>query len=439
MSRPTFDIVVFGAGLAGTLAARQLALRGRSVLLVERQAFPRDKVCGCCLNHSALAQLAAVGLADLPARLGARPLHRLNLITPRRRAELDLPPGVAVSRRALDAAMVEAAVDAGVTFRDQTAARVLRTDAMDGSKAVPVSGTSGSIAQTGSSADPDRDAATSGRHLIRLGSQELVEAAAVVVADGLAGTSLRDWPEFATDVRSASRMGLGGVTRWPVGAELLGDGRIAMACGKRGYLGAVRLEDGRIDFAAACEPALIKSAGGIGEAALQIAAEAGVAELWPLQHVEHWRATPALTRRRTYVAAPGLFVVGDAAGYVEPFTGEGMAWALAGGAAVAPFADAAASRWHPAQAAGWAATYRQKVMRRQVGCRAVAAVLRRSRLTSMAVHLLAALPQATRPLVRRFTAPAAVDAAEATQHVGGKVGASPVGAACPPATSGSLA
>ncbi|MFM9170747.1 MAG: hypothetical protein ACKOTD_11730, partial [Phycisphaerales bacterium] len=67
-----------------------------------------------------------------------------------------------------------------------------------------------------------------------------------------------------------------------------------------------------------------------------------------------WRGTPALTRRRACVAAPRILVTGDAAGYVEPFTGEGLGWAIATGAAAGRLAAhmrAAPDAWRawPAQ------------------------------------------------------------------------------------------
>ena len=57
----TWDVIVVGAGPAGSLTARELARLGRRVLLVDKASFPRPKVCGCCLSGSALAALSVGG------------------------------------------------------------------------------------------------------------------------------------------------------------------------------------------------------------------------------------------------------------------------------------------------------------------------------------------------------------------------------------------
>ena len=71
-----------------------------------------------------------------------------------------------------------------------------------------------------------------------------------------------------------------------------------------------------------------------------------------------WVGTPALTHRRRRVAASRLFVLGDAAGYVEPLTGEGIGWALASAVQLAPLALDATRGWRPQHASAWARRHR---------------------------------------------------------------------------------
>ena len=74
-----FDVVVVGAGPAGALAAAGLARAGRRVMLVDRARFPRDKVCGGCLQPSALRALEAGGLGGIAERKGAVPVKEMLL------------------------------------------------------------------------------------------------------------------------------------------------------------------------------------------------------------------------------------------------------------------------------------------------------------------------------------------------------------------------
>ena len=101
-----------------------------------------------------------------------------------------------------------------------------------------------------------------------------------------------------------------------------------------------------------------------------------------------------------------MLVLGDACGYVEPFTGEGLAWALCGALAVAPLAARAARRWEPALLPAWEREWRRVVARRQVTCRAVAKLLRHPRLVSLALRALAARPGLAAPVLARLGAPA---------------------------------
>ena len=378
------DAVVIGAGPAGGLAALSLARAGHRVLLIEKRAWPRPKVCGCCLNAAALVTLHRAGLGDPIAALRPPAVTQLHLQARGRTARVPLPPGVSLSRPALDGLLVDAACAAGATFRPRSTARVGPTLGPDATRTVVVDG-------------------------------RPVRARTVVVADGLGGTALRDLPAFAVTARPNARVGVGVhlPADHPVGDRLPEHG-VLMLCGRRGYLGLVRLEDGTLDAAAAADRPALREAGGPAALVRALALDAGLPPTaWPAARDGDagWRVTPALTRARRTVAAPGLFVVGDAAGYVEPFTGEGMAWALAGGAAVAALADEAlAGRRTPAAvAADWPVVLRRTVARRQRGCRLVAGLLRRPRLTRAVIAAVSRVPALARPLVpaRRDTAPSA--------------------------------
>ena len=114
----------------------------------------------------------------------------------------------------------------------------------------------------------------------------------------------------------------------------------------------MRVEDGSLNVAAAFEPALVRRWGAPGLAAAAIVAEAGFPPIAGLENA-HWQGTAGLTRQTRPLAEDRLFLLGDAAGYVEPFTGEGIAWALVSGQAVAPLALRAMERWDPRLGRAW--------------------------------------------------------------------------------------
>jgi flavin-dependent dehydrogenase len=93
-----------------------------------------------------------------------------------------------------------------------------------------------------------------------------------------------------------------------------------------------------------------------------------------LEHAR-WRGTPLLTRRRARVAAEGILVVGDAAGYVEPFTGEGMTWALSTGAAAGTLAAT-----HAAPHQVWPRRYAALTRAPRLRCALLSRTLRAPRL-----------------------------------------------------------
>ena len=126
-SRRTWDVAIVGAGPAGAMAARELARRGQDVVLIDHAAFPRWKVCGCCLNGHALATLDAAELGPMIARSGAVPLSGIRLAAAGRVAKVSLSGGVALSREAFDAALILAAIQSGAAFLPQTWAALERS------------------------------------------------------------------------------------------------------------------------------------------------------------------------------------------------------------------------------------------------------------------------------------------------------------------------
>ena len=369
----TWPVVVVGAGPAGAVAAGLIARAGSRVLLVDRSSFPRAKVCGCCLNGRALSALADAGLADLPARLGAVPVTAFRLAAGGREAELPLDRGVSLSREAFDAALIRHAIECGADFLPATRAVHAATPSEE-TRALLVAGPS---------------------------DQREIAARVVVAADGLGGSLLAEGRPARS--RPGSRIGAGVVV--DSASPFYAPGTIYMATGKPGYVGLVRLESGAIDIACALDPGAVRAAGGPGSIAASILSEVG----WPVPPdlpSAAWRGTAPLTRQARRVSGHRLFGLGDATGYVEPFTGEGMAWAMSSAVALAPIAHAAALAWRPQLASLWQQTHRSVVTRRQRVCRVAAEVLRRPWLAALAVYCLARLPVLGRPVVRHLNAPA---------------------------------
>jgi 2-polyprenyl-6-methoxyphenol hydroxylase-like FAD-dependent oxidoreductase len=177
-----------------------------------------------------------------------------------------------------------------------------------------------------------------------------------------------------------------------------------MAAGRHGYVGLVRVEDRSLNIAAAFSTGFLRTLGSPGRAASAILEEAGFPAIPGLESAD-WRGTPALTRRARPLGDERLFILGDAAGYVEPFTGEGMAWALVSGLAIAPTALRAIEGWTPGLLREWSAAHRRLVGRRQVVCRAAALALRQPWLIPAVFGTLGRWPGASGYVLRRLNAP----------------------------------
>jgi flavin-dependent dehydrogenase len=340
MGTTPYHAIVIGAGPAGCMAALALARRGARTLVVDKGSRGRWKVCGCCLGALGQQALRDARLHQLLNQ--AAPLDALTLVARGTSVVMPLRGFVSLARETLDAGLADAAAEAGAHFRW------------------------GARAQWQSS-----------------GSVELDDGSAftpgvVVDASGLRGQRQED-----ARVAGRARIGLGLTTA----STTCQPGTLTMAVAKGGYLGRVALPDGRVDFAAAVLPSFVRARGTPAAALRAIWSEAG---LDPADVPDGpWRGTPALSRSRQPQDGRVLRV-GDAAGYVEPFTGEGMSWAMHAAAHVAD--DALACIEHGPDASRWPKTLYGLLATRHTRCRAVVHAVRSPRLVSAGLRVASLFP-----------------------------------------------
>lgn len=305
MSVPADDVVIVGAGPAGALAALVLARQGARVRLVDRARFPRPKLCGDSLNPGAVAVLGQfVDVAAL-ALLG-QPVRGMRLSGPGGAAVHGRYPdgvaGLSITRSRLDAWLVNEACRAGATVDDGVAVRAVALDS-DGATGVVV-GTPGG----------DR------RHPARI----------VIGADGRGSVVAR---QFGLAHAPAQPR------RWALGAYAAGVTGVDPACGEMhvragGYLGIAPVLGGLTNVCLVVPFARAQHAVRAPWPAI-LAAAAADATLAP-------RFTRATAAAAPMVLGPlaldvvtpghaGVLLAGDAAGFIDPMTGDGMRLALQGG------------------------------------------------------------------------------------------------------------
>ena len=301
------EVLIVGAGPAGSALGLELARRGRDVLILERAAFPRDKPCGDCVNPGAVAQLRSLGIADrLYEKLSPAPLRGWRVQAPDGTAfegefgvaESGVPlSGWAVRRRDFDAALLDEASHAGARVRfGVCVSDVLR----DRHRVVGVLGREGSAIRE-------------------------ARASFVVGADGIRSVIQR-------------RLGLRG--RAPRLRKIALVGHLAGRNGSN-FLGELRVRGGRTcGYAALGVGANVtvvvpeSEAGAIAgrpweflSAALSDFPEVGDrARRCGLEKTVMVTGPFDQPVRRAWTA--GAALIGDAAGYYDPFTGQGVYQAL---------------------------------------------------------------------------------------------------------------
>jgi flavin-dependent dehydrogenase len=394
-----WQVIVVGGGPAGAAAAQRLAGRGVRVLLIDRAAMPRWKICGCCLSVSAIDELRALerlDVASAAAPIEAAPLDDVRLAAGGRSVLLPMPGGRVVSRETLDATIVRRAIALGCHWLPNASVAAVGEPSSGGPAPLVVELT---------------EPGAVGRSTVRLETEACVLATGLteavrLPAAGQDPAELRPRDLALAGPPAANRIGVGGaLDPQAAGPEY---GRLVMAVAAGGYCGLVRLPDGRIDVAAALDRRLVREQGSpaaavaaVLEHALGVDA-AGLVDVAALSAAE-FRATPPLTRSLPLVvgAEGRILRIGDAAGYVEPFTGEGIGWSLASARLlVASLLDAAGGLRAPRDAAArYVTAHRGHFGPLHRRCRRTALALRRPLLVMAAVHAAQCAPWAARRLV----------------------------------------
>ena len=314
------EVLVVGGGPAGAAAAIFLRHSGHEVALIDEARFPRDKVCGEGVSPEAWRLLDRLGAADAVRALGPHPLRGMRLTSPEGTVfsgdyARDRAPGFALRRFCLDRALLECARAAGVEVREGLRAQelVLR----DGVVA-------GVLAAGGAGA-------------------ERLAARVVIAADGRRSVVARRLGLL----REHGRLRRFAVRGYWTDVEGLDDhGEMHVARGAYCGVAPLSLREANVTFVV--DRREMGAAGGRLEDFYR-----RTLARWPRIVERLSRATLAgppraigpLALRASRVSAPGAVLVGDAAGFYDPFTGEGVTLALRS-------AELAAEVAHGALAAG---------------------------------------------------------------------------------------
>lgn len=311
------DVLVVGGGPAGTAAAILLRQRGHEVVLIDEARFPRDKVCGEGISPEAWRLLGEIGATAAVRALGPKALLGMTLVSPDGTVFTGsyggTRTGLAIRRQALDEALLGVARAAGVEVREGVRASGL---VRNGRRVVGVRTSSSAV------------------------EEQAIHARLVVAADGrrsLVARRLgllrehRRFRKFSVRGHFAGVQGLGDYGEMHVGA--------AGYCGMAPLGGA---DEANVAFVLPATEMRAAAGDLPGFFARGLRRWPRVAErLEGASLLAPPRAIGPLALVASAVSAPGVMLVGDAAGFYDPFTGEGVTLALRSAELAAEVADVA--------------------------------------------------------------------------------------------------
>ena len=288
--------LVIGGGPAGSIAAMRLAKAGTRTLLVERSHEGHDPVCGGFVSADALKLLKQAGIATHV--LGGHRIEKFRVVVGKRSIETRLPfPAIGLSRRRLDAALIEAARSAGASIQHGLAARELDTEA-----------------RSVSFADGSR-----------------IAADAIFLATGKLNLRGADRP--GDPDHGEAMVGLRIALRPDRSCATALAGTIELHPFEGGYCGLVLQEDRRLNLCLSVAAKRLRAVGGSPDALLaDLVREAPLLaqRVDASEPIDSWRSIARIPYGwRASDTEPGIFRIGDQAAVIASLAGDGIAIAIA--------------------------------------------------------------------------------------------------------------
>jgi geranylgeranyl reductase family protein len=280
-----FDVAIVGGGPAGSSCAAFCARAGLQSLVLDREKFPREKVCGDCLNPSCWPVLERLQLTERVRDLPHSKLSSVEFISINgRRVTVDLPSGadgeISVKRSLFDDLLLRRARELGANVHEKTTVTELsRNDHWN----------------------------------IETASGDSFQARILIGADGRNSTVAHLCNLLPRPARE--RVALQAHIPLP---QDFGN-RIVLQFLHEGYSGQASVNETQLNLCLVGTPPTISTLRKWAEREFDLPAN------------QPWRTITPLTRSPVPSAHENLFFIGDAARVVEPFTGEGIYYALQSG------------------------------------------------------------------------------------------------------------
>src|SRR5438552_13931572 len=280
-----FDVAIVGGGPAGSNCAAFCAMAGLQSLVLDREKFPREKVCGDCLNPSCWSILERLDIAQRVRDLPHSKLRSVAFIAiDGREVIIDLPSGsnceISVKRSLFDDLLLRRARELGANVHEQTTV-------------------------TGLSRNNHWN--------IETASGEFFQARILIGADGRNSTVAHLCNLLPRPARE--RVAL--QAHIPLPRDF--GSRIVLQFLPEGYSGQAPVNETELNLCLVGTPPTISRLRRWAEDHFEITAD------------QSWRTITPLTRSPVPCAHQNLFFIGDAARVVEPFTGEGINYAMRSG------------------------------------------------------------------------------------------------------------